>query len=111
MSEYIGAELHGPFVSKETFALSYEGKRIPFVNAEIIDGDYWVRLDDRMVFGKFTEQELLNILPLLANCMAFSAGYPCFGTDKKYEQFNCTINRVVMSGKPTLVHDADKKDT
>lgn len=103
--KYRGSELIGPFAKEEYFTLTYEGKKIPYVTAVYLkdtDGTegYLVKLDDRMMFGPWTENDLLRVLPLLANAMAFSAGYPCFGVDEKRGKFNTTITGIY--DKPTL---------
>lgn len=108
--EYKGAEIIGPFVKRDTYVLSYEGKLLPYVEAfKNEDGNFEICLDGRMIFEGFTEESLKIMTGVLANCMALAAGYPCHGADKKMNPHNVAISGITLKPNLTVI-DGDKTD-
>lgn len=97
----MSAALNGPYINVERWTVTYEGKVVPFLHVTKDAGGLWLTLDERLAYFFRTEEELLNAVPLVANAMAFGAGYPCFGADRKRNEFNVTLT--VLGEVPTPV--------
>jgi len=76
------AEYHGPF-SGEYYVATVDGYKVPFVELRKVDENNW----DLLLDGRFSVQasgdEIQRWLWIVANAMAISAGYSCFGENSK----------------------------
>ncbi len=110
MTEYIGAELTGPFVTTE-YRLSYEGFLIPYVVAiRQNDGNFHLLVDGRMAFGNFSEEEIKNLSGVLAYAMSVAAGYSCFGENsvKDPNPFKVGFRGISLKPNLTIVKKEEK---
>jgi hypothetical protein len=91
MAHPYGIEFHGPVAVEPVFYPLIDGKRIPHVTLHPVrddpEGDWALELDGRwLIVG--TDSEIRKWLAFLANAMAVSAGYVCFGSDKRINPHN-----------------------
>lgn len=74
-----GLESHGPFHQHK---LTLDGYRIPYMTGLLKDGRWHFTLDER--FGvDVPERDGLGVAWLIANALAFGAGYSCFGENSQ----------------------------
>jgi hypothetical protein len=74
-----GLESHGPF---QQHKLTIDGYRIPYMTGLLKDGRWHFTLDER--FGAdVPEQDGHGVAWLIANALAFGAGYSCFGKNSQ----------------------------
>jgi hypothetical protein len=86
-NDYTGAETVGPFNRGDVHYLTYEGYKLPYLQAGQMDkddpGNWYVEVDERIIFGPFTKETLDAMIGPLAYGMAVAAGYPCPGNAEK----------------------------
>lgn len=74
-----GLVSHGPF---QQYKLTIDGYRIPYLTGLKKDGRWYFTLDER--FGvDVPERDGLGVAWLIANALAFGAGYSCFGENSQ----------------------------
>ncbi|HKR59957.1 MAG TPA: hypothetical protein VJS64_09480 [Pyrinomonadaceae bacterium] len=70
-----GLESIGPFMVHK---LTLDGYQIPFLTGKIVDGRWYFTLDSR--FGcDVPERDGAGVAMMIANALAFGAGFSCFG--------------------------------
>ncbi len=89
-NDYKHTELVGPFITREYHRAVINGFEVPHIKIFPLsgqdDGKTEIMLDERMVYV-FDTANVDLILNLVANAMAFGAGYPCFGSENKHNPF------------------------
>lgn len=74
-----GLESHGPFHQHK---LTLDGYRIPYLTGMRKDGRWYFTLDGR--FGvDVPERDGAGVAMVIANALAFGAGYSCFGENSQ----------------------------
>lgn len=74
-----GLVSHGPFSQHK---LTIDGYRIPYLTGLLKDGRWYFTLDER--FGvDVPERDGPGVAWLIANALAFGAGYSCFGENSQ----------------------------
>lgn len=87
-------EIAGPYGSGHTWRVLYEGKSVPNLHVRKDPDCVWLVLDERMEFHCENEAALKNAVPIVANAMAFGAGYPCFGVSHKRNEYNVPVTYI-----------------
>ena len=84
-----GVEFFGPLAVEPVYRLLIEGKQVPYLTLHPVgndpEGEWMLCLDHRRVIVG-TDVEIRKWVSFLA--MAVSAGYVCFGSDKRINPHN-----------------------
>ncbi len=97
-----GVEFVGPFTSSP-YKIVIGGYRLPNILAYEGEEDMWTLvLDERFATEPIHIDVLRPMLPFLANCMAVSAGYSCFGESSVKEPNPFKVGMMGINSKPNL---------
>jgi hypothetical protein len=75
-----GTETIGPFNRGDVHYLTYDGYKLPYLQAGQMDEgkpeNWYIEIDTRIIFGPFNKETLDAMIGPLAYSMAIAAGHP-----------------------------------
>lgn len=83
----------GPFHDK-FYVFSVDGFKVPYITGNVDEHGIWTIFVDHRLGYTFTEAALRDMLPLLANAMAISAGLSCHGSRDRSNPHSVQVHQI-----------------
>lgn len=108
-----GVEFFGPLAVEPVYRLLIDGKQVPYLTLHPIkndpEGEWVLSLDGRRIIVG-TDLEIRKWVSFIAMAMAVSAGYVCFGSDKRINPHNGPTHVGLSTAEYQELRDGDSSN-